>query len=77
MTFSEPVPMTEQGRVLIRKALEMMDQPAMDHLVFHMAALNAFSSEDIERTLRQELATASHEVQRFWTGECNCDGHLN
>lgn len=73
----EPVPMTEQGRELIRKALEMCDQPAMDHLVVHLVVLNTFTPEDIERVMRQELAVASHEVQQYWTGACNCNGHLN
>ena len=29
------------------------------------------------RIMREELPRRSHEVQRFWLGECNCDGHLN
>ena len=77
MTFPEPVPMTEQGRELIRKVLEACDQAAMDHLVFHLVASNAFTDADVERTMRQELAVASHEVQAYWLGECNCHGKLN
>lgn len=69
--------MTEQGRDLIRNALGMCDQAAMDHLIFHMVATGSFAAEDVERTMRQELATATHEVQTYWTGECNCAGHLN
>lgn len=69
--------MTEQGRDLIRYALNACDQAAMDHLVFHMVATGAFAADDVERTLRQELAVASHEVQTYWNGQCNCAGHLN
>ena len=65
--------MTEQGRELIRNALAMKDQGAMDHLLFHMVATGAFQSDDVERTMRQELATAEHEVKQYWLGECDCD----
>jgi len=68
---------TEQGRDLIRQALAMRDQGAMDHLVFHMVATGAFEADDVERVLHQELATATHEVQTYWLGVCNCAGHLN
>lgn len=69
--------MTEQGRELIRKALEACDQKMMDHLVIHMVLTGAFSDADVERTMRQELAVASHEVQEYWLGGCNCHGQLN
>lgn len=77
VTYREPVPMTEQGRQLIRAALETCEQKVLEHLLFHIGATNTFTEEDVDRTLRQELAVASHQVQTYWLGECNCDGHLN
>lgn len=29
------------------------------------------------RIYTEALNDSPHEVQQFWLGECNCDGHMN
>jgi hypothetical protein len=42
-----------------------------------MFAAGIHEIPDIEQWTKDLLLTMPHEVQMFWNGECNCDGHLN
>lgn len=63
-------------RADVRAALLACDQPAMDRLML-LLGLSGHQDTDVEAVLREELAAAGHEVQRFWLGDCNCHGRLN
>lgn len=61
--------MIEEARERLRMALNRCDQDAMDELVFHMVAMEGFSSEDVKITRQQELLMAPVEVQQHWWRE--------
>jgi hypothetical protein len=67
--------MTETDRHAIRDAILACDQPRLDCLVFALGL--AGDATETETEMRATLATAPHDVQIWWNGVCNCDGHLN
>lgn len=50
------------------------DQPGLDALVLRLALHRVAG---VEEEMLAVLAAAPHDVQVWWSGECNCDGHLN
>lgn len=50
------------------------NQPGLDRLVLALALHRVAGVED---EMRAALAAAPHDVRVWWSGECNCDGHLN
>lgn len=36
-----------------------------------------FGDIEVGKIMEEELPRRSHKVQRYWLGDCNCDGHLN
>lgn len=62
-------------QVAIHAAIDALDQHALDMLAF-TAGLFEYGAE-FEAEAKDYLARSPHEVQQFWLGQCNCDGHLN
>jgi hypothetical protein len=58
----------------IVRRLMACDQPGLDRLVFRLGMRRV---DGVEKVMREALAAAPHDVQVWWSGECNCDGHLN
>jgi hypothetical protein len=72
------LPAAERER--LRAGLEAMDQAGLDRLMLSLGlreGLGEWPRGSVEREARELLAGAPHEVQLYWSGECNCDGHLN
>lgn len=65
----------DELRVLVRLALLTKQVQTLDAVAFAAGLLR--QNEDYERISREELAVAPHDVQVYWLGECNCDGHQN
>lgn len=68
--------MTDPVWAEVRAALLALDQPRLDRVMLAIG-LRGDDPTAVETRLREELATASHEVQAFWLGACNCHGQLN
>jgi hypothetical protein len=59
----------------LRAAILDCRQADVDNLVFHLTLHG--HGNDVEQVLHSTVETAPHDVQMWWRGECNCDGHLN
>lgn len=62
-------------RKAIRAALLAQDQPALTRVM--VRGLGSVPFGRIRAIATEELAKADHATQVWWSGECNCDGHLN
>jgi hypothetical protein len=58
----------------LRAAVRAMDHDRVNALIVELT-FAGFRKLDV--ILAEEVAAAPHEVQEFWLGECNCDGHQN
>ena len=68
--------MTEVERQAIRTAVNNCDQRTTNRLIT-VFSLRDGSTVDALNAFLAAVHSASHEVQTWWLGECNCDGHLN
>jgi len=66
---------TDGERQAVRAAILHCRQDVLDRLVFALTLTG--EGDEVESEMRATLATAPHDVQLWWDGECNCDGHLN
>jgi hypothetical protein len=69
-------------RAKVRGFVLERDQGGMDSFIMEMAArafhlADARIVGDLATIFEEEVRSAPHDVQEWWMGECNCDGHLN
>lgn len=57
-------------REQVRAGLLACNQPMFDRQLFTWAFENPHA--DIEMIMKQELASAPHNVQQYWLGQCDC-----
>jgi len=62
-------------RPLFETALRNHDQEAFESLLVGLIPVT--KHEEIAEYASELLAEQDHDVQMWWLGECNCDGHLN
>lgn len=55
--------------------LAQLDQRFGEQGMISLAA--RVGAQETERIYTEALEDSPHEVQVFWLGECNCDGHMN
>jgi hypothetical protein len=60
----------------VATAIELCDQEALSTLFFAWM-FDGGDPEQAALIATDALATSSHTAQLWWTGDCNCDGHLN
>jgi hypothetical protein len=59
----------------IRAAIAACDQRAF---TMTLAGLLAhYRADELSAEAVRLLDAAEHDVQQYWRGTCNCDGHLN
>lgn len=60
----------------IKTALAAKDQDALSSLMAHLA-LEGRPTEEVQHLAEMLLRQQPHDVQEWWAGDCNCDGHQN
>lgn len=61
---------------VVDQALMAKDQLAFDRLVIGMV-FSGVDADELGAVMIERLEAMPHEVQVYWKGDCNCDGHLN
>jgi hypothetical protein len=62
-------------RVELERLVLACDHTGTNRLLINLAV--AGLADEAGPAMAGILDHASHEVQQWWLGECNCDGHLN
>jgi hypothetical protein len=60
----------------MQAAILACDQARLSRLMFCLG-MTADNIAEVERQAERLMAEAPHDVQVYWSGECNCDGHQN
>ncbi len=60
----------------IKAALVAKNQDGMSTLMMHLA-LAGHPVDEVQALAETLLRQQPHDIQEWWTGDCNCDGHLN
>ncbi len=66
----------DDARAKVIELLDGMNQQRMDIWIFSGITSHVLRKPMVARLLFEELATRSHEVQRFWMGTCTCGCEL-
>lgn len=64
-------------RAKVIELLEMCNSNRMDVWAISGIRAGVLDADIVERVMSEEIGRRSHQVQTYWLGECNCDGHLN
>lgn len=60
----------------IKAGLQAKDQEGMNVIMMRLV-LEGRSPEEVQALAEMLLLQEPHDVQEWWNGECNCDGHQN
>jgi diketogulonate reductase-like aldo/keto reductase len=72
------VKLTEDAtRRKVIELLEMCNSNRMDMWTYSGIKTGVLDADVVQRVMKEEVGRRSHQVQMYWLGECNCDGHLN
>lgn len=67
---------TAKAARFIKDAMARKDQAALDIVMINLA-LEGRPADEVQALAEMVLRQQPHDVQEWWNGECNCDGHQN